>query len=100
MTARQENPSHIFNVLQNLDENALTIGFARRFATYKRAHLLFTNIERLKRLLVSSERPVQFCLPEKHTHRTKQDRTSLNELSNYRVCPNLWVKFCLWRTTI
>ncbi|ACJ15676.1 maltodextrin phosphorylase [Thermococcus onnurineus NA1] len=44
--------------LPEIDENALIIGFARRFATYKRATLLFTDIERLKRLLNNPERPV------------------------------------------
>ncbi len=69
MTARQENPSHIFNVINNIDENALTIGFARRFATYKRAHLLFTNLDRLKRLLTSAQKPVQFLFAGKaHPH--------------------------------
>ncbi|NJE84779.1 glycosyltransferase family 1 protein [Thermococcus sp. CX2] len=44
--------------LPEIDENALIIGFARRFATYKRATLLFTDIERLKRILNDPERPV------------------------------------------
>ncbi|ASJ08788.1 alpha-glucan phosphorylase [Thermococcus siculi] len=44
--------------LPSIDENALIIGFARRFATYKRATLLFTDLERLKRLLNDPERPV------------------------------------------
>ncbi len=42
-----------------LDPEALTIGFARRFATYKRATLLFRDLERLKRILLDSHRPVQ-----------------------------------------
>ena len=42
-----------------LDPEALTIGFARRFATYKRATLLFEDRDRLKRLLLDRERPVQ-----------------------------------------
>ena len=69
MTARQENPAHIFNLLNNMNEKTLTIGFARRFATYKRAHLLFSNIDRLKRLLVNKDRPVQFLFAGKaHPH--------------------------------
>ncbi|ASJ10079.1 alpha-glucan phosphorylase [Thermococcus sp. P6] len=44
--------------LPEIDENALIIGFARRFATYKRATLLFTDLERLKRILNNPERPV------------------------------------------
>ena len=46
------------NPLPSMEENALIIGFARRFATYKRATLLFTDLERLKRLLNDPKRPV------------------------------------------
>lgn len=62
---RQENPKYIIKTLDTLDENALTIGFARRFATYKRAHLLFTNLERLDQLVNNPERPVQFLFSGK-----------------------------------
>ncbi len=48
-----------------LQPNALTIGFARRFATYKRATLLFRDIERLKRILLDPARPVQLLLAGK-----------------------------------
>jgi glycogen phosphorylase len=48
-----------------LDPNALTIGFARRFATYKRATLLFRDLERIKRLLHDPVRPVQLVFSGK-----------------------------------
>jgi glycogen phosphorylase len=48
-----------------LDPKALTIGFARRFATYKRATLLLSQPERLEALLLSSDRPVQFVFAGK-----------------------------------
>ncbi|NOK59731.1 MAG: Glucan phosphorylase [Chloroflexi bacterium AL-W] len=48
-----------------LDENALTIGFARRFATYKRATLLFKDSDRLKAILNNPDRPVQFVFAGK-----------------------------------
>ena len=48
-----------------LDPEALTIGFARRFATYKRADLLLRDIERLKRMLNDPHRPVQFIFAGK-----------------------------------
>ncbi len=48
-----------------LDPSALTIGFARRFATYKRADLIFTDLERLKRLLHDPWRPLQFIFAGK-----------------------------------
>ncbi len=69
MTARQENPSHIFTLIQAMNEDSLTIGFARRFATYKRAHLLFSNMDRLKSILANANRPVQFIFAGKaHPH--------------------------------
>ncbi|MDD3665942.1 MAG: alpha-glucan family phosphorylase [Bacteroidales bacterium] len=60
MTRREENPKLIVRTLDSLNNEMLTIGFARRFATYKRAHLLFSNPERLARILHNSERPVRF----------------------------------------
>ncbi len=48
-----------------LDPNALTIGFARRFATYKRATLLFSDLARVKKLLGDPERPVQLVFAGK-----------------------------------
>ena len=48
-----------------LDPEILTIGFARRFATYKRAGLLFTDVDRLARLLWHPERPVQIVFAGK-----------------------------------
>lgn len=48
-----------------LDENALTIGFARRFATYKRAPLIFTDLKRLMETVGNDARPVQFVFAGK-----------------------------------
>jgi glycogen phosphorylase/synthase len=62
---RYENPKNIVEVINNIDENALTIGFARRFATYKRAHLLFRNIERLSAILNNPNKPVQIIFAGK-----------------------------------
>ena len=62
---RHENPKLISEVLNQLDPNALTVGFARRFATYKRAHLLFRNLDRLSKLLNDPDRPVQFIFAGK-----------------------------------
>ncbi|MEZ4716319.1 MAG: alpha-glucan family phosphorylase [Caldilineaceae bacterium] len=57
---------HRINAARNiLDPNALTLGFARRFATYKRATLIFRDEERLKRLLNNPERPVQIVFSGK-----------------------------------
>ena len=65
MRKRQESPSLIIKTIDSLDENALIIGFARRFATYKRAHLLFTNLERLAEIVNNPKRPVIFVFAGK-----------------------------------
>ncbi len=62
---KQENPAKILQAVNALNPEALTIGFARRFATYKRAHLLFTDLERLDKIVNNPERPVQFIFAGK-----------------------------------
>jgi starch phosphorylase len=57
--------THVVGAGTLLNPNTLTIGFARRFATYKRADLLFSDAERLRTLLVNSERPVQIIFAGK-----------------------------------
>lgn len=65
MTRRHENPKEILEVSGSLREDVLIIGFARRFATYKRAHLLLHNIEKLKEILNRKDMPVQFLFAGK-----------------------------------
>lgn len=64
-TKRYENPKHIVEVADKLNKYTLTIGFARRFATYKRAHLLFRDLERLSRIVNNPGMPVQFIFAGK-----------------------------------
>ena len=59
------NPMNVVSSGTLLDPHALTIGFARRFATYKRAHLIFSDMERLKKLLNNRWRPVQIIFAGK-----------------------------------
>ncbi len=61
----QANPSRIISMLDEINPNALLIGFSRRFATYKRAHLLFSDLDRLARILNNPEQPVQFIFAGK-----------------------------------
>jgi starch phosphorylase len=61
----QGDPSRVVKLLERFDPNALVIGFCRRFATYKRAHLLFTDLERLSRIVNNPERPVIFLFAGK-----------------------------------
>ena len=65
----QGDPSRIVSILDKINPNALLIGFARRFATYKRAHLLFSDLDRLSKIVNNPERPVQFLFAGKaHPH--------------------------------
>jgi phosphorylase/glycogen(starch) synthase len=69
MTHRQESPAFILKVMESLETDALTIGFARRFATYKRAHLLFSNLEYLAQLLNHPKKPIRLIFAGKaHPH--------------------------------
>ena len=62
---RLDSPRQMFQVIEGIRPEVLTIGFARRFATYKRAYLLFTNLERLSQIVNNKERPVQFIFAGK-----------------------------------
>lgn len=61
----QGDPARVVSLLDRINPNALIIGFCRRFATYKRAHLLFTDIDRLAKIVNNPERPVQFIFSGK-----------------------------------
>ena len=65
MSQKQENPAKILQTLDKVNPNALLVGFARRFATYKRAHLLFTDLERLAKIVNNPSQPVQFIFAGK-----------------------------------
>jgi len=85
-----------------LDPQVLTIGFARRFATYKRATLLFRDIERLARIVSDPERPVQFIFAGKahprdhagkelirqivHISRREEFRQRILFIEDYDIC--------------
>lgn len=61
----QGDPARIVRALNEMNADNLIIGFGRRFATYKRAHLLFTDLERLDKLVNNPDRPVQFLFTGK-----------------------------------
>jgi len=61
----QGDPSRVLSLLDRINPNALIIGFCRRFATYKRAHLLFTDLDRLSKIVNDPEHPVQFLFAGK-----------------------------------
>ena len=61
----QGDPTEVLKIVDKINPNALIIGFARRFATYKRAHLLFTDLERLSKIVNNEKYPVQFVFSGK-----------------------------------
>jgi starch phosphorylase len=77
---RGVSPGEVSQAAEVLDPDALTIGFARRFATYKRATLLFRDAERLARLLNAPERPVQILFAGKAHPRDEQGKALIKEI--------------------
>ena len=61
----QSDPTRIISLLEKINPNALLIGFSRRFATYKRAHLLFNDLDRLAKIVNNENCPVQFIFAGK-----------------------------------
>ncbi|MDR0698152.1 MAG: alpha-glucan family phosphorylase [Tannerella sp.] len=61
----QGDPSKVVTVLDRINSNALLLGFGRRFATYKRAHLLFTDLDRLAKIVNNEQYPVQIVFTGK-----------------------------------
>jgi starch phosphorylase len=73
-----------------LDPNAFTIGFARRFATYKRATLLFRDVERLKRILLNKDMPVQIVIAGKAHPKDQPGKSYIREVVQLSRDPDLW----------
>ena len=61
----QGDPAKVVSILEKINPNALMIGFGRRFATYKRAHLLFTDLDRLAKIVNNEQFPIQFVFTGK-----------------------------------
>src|SRR5881398_127265 len=78
-----ESPESIRKVNRLLDPEILTIGFARRFATYKRGSLLFSDKERLKKLLNDTTRPVQFIFAGKAHPRDEGGKALIKQVYEF-----------------
>jgi starch phosphorylase len=76
------DPTQVLTAGTMLDPDALTIGFARRFATYKRATLIFHDAERLKRLLLDIHRPVQIVFAGKAHPADDPGKALIQEIYN------------------
>ena len=61
----QGDPAKVVSILDKINPNALLIAFGRRFATYKRAHLLFTDLDRLAKIVNNEQYPIQFVFTGK-----------------------------------
>ncbi|MDX2279895.1 MAG: alpha-glucan family phosphorylase [Saprospiraceae bacterium] len=88
LTRRGENPRAIFEIINALREDALVIGFARRFATYKRATLLFSNEARLAEIVNDPERPVIFLFAGKAHPADKGGQEFIRMIYNTTKNPN------------
>jgi len=77
----------VLRASQFLDESALTIGFARRFATYKRAPLLFTDADRLAKIVADADRPVQFVFAGKAHPRDTEGQAFLRQVHAMTLDP-------------
>jgi starch phosphorylase len=87
-----ESPESIRRVNRILDPEILTVGFARRFATYKRGVLLFSDKERLKRLVNDATRPVQFIFAGKAHPRDEAGKALIQEVYKFSREPGLEIR--------
>jgi starch phosphorylase len=79
----RQSDDKLENIKYLLDENILTIGFARRFATYKRGTLLFTDLERLKKLISNRKQKVQFIFSGKAHPKDDGGKSLIYEIIKY-----------------
>ncbi|MFN7992791.1 MAG: alpha-glucan family phosphorylase [Bryobacteraceae bacterium] len=87
---RQASAAEMRHTEEVLDPNALTIGFARRFATYKRATLLFRDVERLKRILSNKDMPVQIVIAGKAHPRDNEGKNYIRDIVQFSRDRELW----------
>ena len=87
---RQASAAEVRRAADVLDPNAFTIGFARRFATYKRATLLFRDVERLKRILLNKEMPAQVLIAGKAHPQDVPGKSFIREVVQLSRDPDLW----------
>ncbi len=90
---RGEAPDKLARLGKVLSPDALTIGFARRFATYKRANLLLTDIERLGKMVNDPKRPVQFVFAGKAHPHDEPGKRVLQQIAELMRDPQFSEKF-------
>jgi glycogen phosphorylase len=87
---RQAPAAEVRRAGEVLDPNAFTIGFARRFATYKRATLLFRDVDRLKKILLNKEMPVQLVIAGKAHPKDHPGKSYIREVVQFSRDPDVW----------
>src|SRR5208283_5396647 len=91
---RRDEPREVLQRLERaLSPDALTIGFARRFATYKRANLILTDMERLAAMVNDFKRPVQFVFAGKAHPRDEPGKRVLQQIAELMRDPKFADKF-------
>lgn len=88
LTKREDSPKHILRTMEALNDKSLVIGFARRFATYKRAHLLFTNLERLAEIVNKPDRQVLFVFAGKAHPKDKAGQDLIKRIIEISKMPD------------
>ncbi|MEA3335981.1 MAG: alpha-glucan family phosphorylase [Chloroflexota bacterium] len=87
-----ESPAVLEQIDDILDPNALTIGFARRFATYKRATLIFRDMDRFSRLFKDPEKPVQILFSGKAHPADDLGKSLIQDIVRVAQSPEYWAK--------
>ena len=87
---RKAAAAEVRHAAEVLDPHALTIGFARRFATYKRATLLFRDVDRLKKILCDREHPVQIVIAGKAHPKDQPGKAFIREIVQLSRDSDLW----------
>ena len=82
-----DSPEQLRGINDILNPEILTIGFARRFATYKRGNLLFSEPERLLKLIHNTERPVQFVFAGKAHPKDEGGKKVIQDVYQYTRRP-------------
>jgi len=87
---RRNTPTPIMRDIESvLDQDALTIVFARRFATYKRSHLLFMDPERLESILTSKTQPIQIIFAGKAHPKDQEGKDLIKKIIQFAKCPSI-----------
>jgi len=87
---RQASAAEMRHTEEVLDPNALTLGFARRFATYKRATLLFRDVERIRRIFCNKDMPVQIVIAGKAHPRDDEGKNFIRDIVQLSRDRDLW----------